>query len=304
MRSHAGWSALLDPGRATSYFGTWGSSPFRPDPGFRAHDALWMAELSRLAYRKHPTEAGASDPAPRTILASVGLRETLFLDRRGTQCLGVESAAASSPCAVLAFRGTSEPRDLLIDVAYRPMAWDVGRVHGGFIDALQPVWPDLQPWLSALRVPLLLTGHSLGAALATLVAVRSKVAPCAVYTFGSPRAGDLDFARAAEARAPIHRVVNDLDVVATSPGFQPFVHAGAPVRIDLNGGVHAADPSESLAGAPAATHLRFGLAARLAGASAFRFLTVQGPPPELADHAPANYVAGLEVAARQPAFTP
>ena len=63
---------------------------------------------------------------------------------------------------------------------------------------------------------LLVTGHSLGGALAK-VATRfiagSSLGAC--YTFGSPRVGNLDMGLA--FKTPIYRVVNSADVVPRTP---------------------------------------------------------------------------------------
>jgi triacylglycerol lipase len=117
--------------------------------------------------------------------------------------------------------------------------------------------------LATLEGPALYAGHSLGAALATLVAFRH--APAALYAFGSPRVGDVKLAAALEG-VPLYRVVDDADLVATvPPEALGFRHAGEPHVI-----------------LPESGSIRLSL-------MAWRQRLI-GPPKPLADHAPINYV--------------
>jgi len=108
-----------------------------------------------------------------------------------------------------------------------------GDVHGGFIVAYQSVAADIRKSLSGLAgVPLYVTGHSLGAALAVVatynlendgdyIQFRRMIAAC--YTFGSPRVGNRKY----DFRAPIYRVVNTTDIVTAIPLLaMGYVHIG------------------------------------------------------------------------------
>jgi hypothetical protein len=85
-----------------------------------------------------------------------------------------------------------------------------GRVHQGFLDALDDLWPDLKTAVDGLvqqnpAKPIYVTGHSKGGAVANLAAMRlalTLAAPPAVVTFAAPRAGDQTFADAYAARLP------------------------------------------------------------------------------------------------------
>ena len=99
----------------------------------------------------------------------------------------------SADATIVAFAGTDPGvlATVLTDVNTLPGA---GTIHTGFAEAIQAVWADLVPLLQAPGpARLLVTGHSLGAALAVLTAFRAhnelhKDANL-VYTFGLPRVG-------------------------------------------------------------------------------------------------------------------
>src|SRR5262249_52940481 len=90
---------------------------------------------------------------------------------------------------VIAIRGTDSPLDFLRDLAWRPV-WsdDLGMCHGGVLVGALRLGSKLKyggrPWI--------MTGHSLGGALAVgisaFLASRGK-APALLVTFGAPRFG-------------------------------------------------------------------------------------------------------------------
>lgn len=128
--------------------------------------------------------------------------------------------------AVLIFRGTEQHiEDTFTDLTLGTLPSNTGKVevHQDFEQALDAVWREIETALKPLTCPIFYTGHSLGAALATLAAARQP--PTALYTFGSPRVGDADFVASLKGIADnIHRIVNGNDIVTTLPpamlGFQ------------------------------------------------------------------------------------
>uniref|UniRef100_A0A0E0LR54 Fungal lipase-type domain-containing protein n=1 Tax=Oryza punctata TaxID=4537 RepID=A0A0E0LR54_ORYPU len=92
------------------------------------------------------------------------------------------------------------------------------------------------------EVSITVTGHSLGAALAVLIADElaglGAPAPVAVFSFGGPRVGDRAFASRVEARgARVLRVVNAHDVVPRFPPRLPampsrYADVGRELRLD------------------------------------------------------------------------
>jgi len=273
MRPVTTWQDLLHPGEATDFFSRRVFPPFDPGAsGYSAGNALCLAELCRLVYR-HDVEEEDSPPQPTrtSFLARAGLRQRYFFDSQttDTQALLAEPAGPST-FAVLVFRGTEQrPKDFISDleVGLPPLGSTV-EVHAGFKEAIDSVWPKIDAELSKLDCPLFYTGHSLGAALATLAAARR--APAAVYTFGSPLVGNEAFV-ASLSGVRVYRVVDETDAVTiVPPELLGFRHVGE---------LH-------LLSAPA-------LKLSLNPITWLRLLT--GPPKPLADHAPVNYVDRIRV---------
>lgn len=249
--------ALFHPATQPVFVGVAAQPRFRPDArGFDLANAWWLANAAHLAYYD-------ADGVERE-LGRVGLKLVEFFDAGSTQGF----LAAGDAFAILAFRGTKaeDREDLRADAnffltpfgaqpptAAGPGAWagmsdlvdalsgQGTRVHLGFRDALDQVWVRVDAQLAELAargVPVWNTGHSLGAALATLAAARRT--PAALYTFGSPRVGNEAFTGLL-ARGAVQRIVNCCDIVATVPpevfgyrhaGEQRFLTPRAHVRTD------------------------------------------------------------------------
>lgn len=99
------------------------------------------------------------------------------------------------------FPGTASARDWLTDLEVRKVQWGggsfgAGRVHRGFVKAYDSVRAGLVHLLPP-GVSLVIAGHSLGGALATLCAedLAGDYPVADVITFGSPRVGNGAFAR-------------------------------------------------------------------------------------------------------------
>ena len=156
--------------------------------------------------------------------------------------------AVSRPLRLItvAFRGTSSKANMRTDVTFLKRGIDDSggisgpRVHEGFHEAYFDA--GIGPELEALIVELcaehpgydiMLTGHSLGGALATVLAYRlayhanlPKDNPVFCITFGAPRVGDPSFAAAlTEADVRVYRFVNNRDLVPRIPSVN-YQHAG------------------------------------------------------------------------------
>lgn len=252
-------------------------------------DAL-CAELSRLAYIRFDeseTEAGRL----RQAVTGLGFAEPrLFRDDRpapGTFALAAEGFCAidADRHAVIAFRGTQPDsfKDFMSDARFLPTAWrGRGSVHRGFAETLDAVLPQIEAWLTEMRpARLTITGHSLGAALATLMAALRPEAE--LVTFGSPRVGNGEFAAAFAGRS-MRRYVDCGDIVTLVPPAIYFVHLDGFRYIDRHGQVHARDPGNLAIARD-----------RAAAALEYPWLAQSGKVPlrALADHAPINYVSAV-----------
>jgi triacylglycerol lipase len=145
---------------------------------------------------------------------------------------------------IVSFRGTSSIKDWLSDACFWMVEYHQGRVHAGFLRAIKPVRNRLLTRLQDCDKPVLITGHSLGGALAMLFADwldRYCVLNTpfqGVYTFGQPRVGDGRFAESYNGRIGDRtwRFINAEDVVPRVPGWlQGYRHAGQRMFITSAG---------------------------------------------------------------------
>ncbi len=133
---------------------------------------------------------------------------------------------------IVAFRGSKEIKDWIQDGKFWQSHTVCGCVHAGFNGDLQEI---LRPLLTATREALsrmvssgiaspqfYVTGHSLGGALAQLFALACHdrmIHVSGVYTFGGPRIGNTQWAKAysADLGDRTFRVVNEYDLVPHLP---------------------------------------------------------------------------------------
>ncbi len=97
-------------------------------------------------------------------------------------------------CDVVVLRGSVTLRDWICDFRALAQPSRIGHVHLGFYDGMEHMWSDLRPLLSQ---PVIITGHSLGAARASILTalmVVDGVPPVARVVFGEPKPGLLDHA--------------------------------------------------------------------------------------------------------------
>ena len=253
-RTIAEQRALFPPDYEYDYFDDTRPHPFdlRAET-YSPVNAWWLIELSFLAYasgegffRRHLEPVGLADD-----LRLIGFTRRIM---RSTQCIVVSNRTD----IFVVFRGTlvSEPWDVVVDGLSFPVRWSgAGRAHLGFVSAVNEVWDEVRQTVQAIQSPahsVWFTGHSLGAAVATLAADRyqREAGPVrGLYAFGSPRVGDPAFAAA--FAVPAYRVVNHADPVARVPPArvpilagtrQVFRHVGQPIYIDGRGRVHHRAP--------------------------------------------------------------
>ena len=140
-----------------------------------------------------------------------------LFDKGTTQAMIV----STSKFYALVFRGT-EPTsfaDIKADLKAKQTKCEIdGKVHTGFKESFELVQKEIQDYIdkNLKDKPLLITGHSLGGALATVATKKlkyDKIAAC--YTFGSPRVGDEVWMLG--IKAPVYRIVNSADPVTMLP---------------------------------------------------------------------------------------
>lgn len=136
--------------------------------------------------------------------------------------------------AVLSFRGTevTKKMDFATDAKAFKASLIEGRVHKGFVGGYRSIETQVLDGLKKIGdLPLYITGHSLGAALATVATqyferdhiLRDQIAAC--YTFGSPRLGNKEYDR--DFKSAIYRVVNTTDLVTVVPLLaMGYIHIG------------------------------------------------------------------------------
>jgi triacylglycerol lipase len=216
--------------------------PFRPDAAtFDMVNAWWLMEATILAWAEK--DFGIEG------FQNSGFSEVQFFDGDSTQCY----LANNDDFLILVFRGTeirprpgktdfcnivtdivADARILLVD------SGQGGKVHQGFKDALDEVWGEkglhdqLRSKDNGART-FWFTGHSLGAPLATLAAQRYGDVR-GLYTYGSPRVGDLDFKNGFPVKT--YRFVNNNDVVTKVPPPGLYQHVGDLKHIDPQGFIH------------------------------------------------------------------
>ncbi|WP_316503337.1 MULTISPECIES: lipase family protein [Paenibacillus] len=129
---------------------------------------------------------------------------------------------------IIAFRGTVTTTNWISDALASQKKFryisDNCFTHRGFTAIYSSAREELLRALGKLPPEKILyvTGHSLGAALATLCAVDTAANTAfkspLLYTYGSPRVGDPDFAKACIAYVPNSwRFANTFDVVTLAP---------------------------------------------------------------------------------------
>jgi len=147
---------------------------------------------------------------------------------------------------VVAFRGTESLRDWMVDllryrVRFGPLPR--GRVHAGFLRQYTDLNSQIRTYLRLTYGPtkeIIVTGHSLGGALATLFAadiayhITTMTVRC--YPFCSPRVGDKQFVRCINGirNLSILRINNSYDIIPCFPRVG-FVHTPAVRHLHTEG---------------------------------------------------------------------
>lgn len=192
--------------------------------------SLLFAELSDIAYLAEESAA--------TIVDDIALKETLFFDHSGAQAYIFKTPFD----CVVACRGTepSDFNDIKADLnAWTVLSETVGKVHRGFKEEVDDLWPTIEKALKVNDKTLYFTGHSLGGAMATICASRCYLSeipsmPKELFTYGSPRVGNKTYVSHVDLKH--YRWVNNNDVVCrVPPVWAGYRHTGDQMYLNAYG---------------------------------------------------------------------
>lgn len=211
------------------------------DPSITSYDpqnALWLGKAAALAYNDAASVKKSLEGCSVTPLGNPATDTEGFV-------------AGNAEMIVISFRGTKDLRNWLTNLDAVLAKGPVGDVHKGFYDAISSVWDDLVSTVKGMRQngqPLWITGHSLGAALATLAAaklLKDNVVESisGLYTFGQPRTGNPVFAAWFDGlmKARMFRFVNNNDIVPHVPLPPLYKHVGTFLHFDSDGKIQAGE---------------------------------------------------------------
>ncbi len=170
---------------------------------------------------------------------------TAKFENKGTDTQGLMGVAYGNTF-VIGFRGSEETgtADWVTDLKFVQQAYPYApkgisgvEVHYGFIEAYTSVRDAvLQAVKDSPHKQVVMVGHSLGGALATLagldVAINIPGKEVSVYTFGSPKVGNAAFVDAYSPRVPnTYRIVNDTDLIPSIPPGN-YYHVGKLLHLN------------------------------------------------------------------------
>ncbi|KXN74475.1 alpha/beta-hydrolase, partial [Conidiobolus coronatus NRRL 28638] len=179
--------------------------------------------------------------------------EVVYLNNNEFESGGFLGVNSAQRMIVISFKGTKNFKNWLSNLQFKltdfPVADGEGiQVHSGFNEAADAIYPQVRlAVLNAIRkypgYQLVSTGHSLGGAMATLLAF--KVAQegiirwenIKIVTFGQPRIGNKAFADYLNSKPlSIARVTTKGDFISISPGFQfGYHHSQYNMHMDVSG---------------------------------------------------------------------
>ncbi len=259
--------------------------------GYCAENAVLCAQAANLVYEDPPTV--------EKYLGIWGFTEPKFIANASTDAQAFVAYDANKNMALVAFRGTESRADVLADAdaTLIPRAEYGGAVHRGFATQLDSIAQQIDTAVQALQehapagFRVMVTGHSLGGALAVLYAagaLKAGLPVVSTYTFGQPAVGDRPFAERFKAQlehsnSTLVRFVNNSDIFPHVPPNCEHGVAGEVMILDRFGALHRA--KEALFKLPAMLSNLWDGAERFMREGDF-----QGVSNPVEDHRSANYL--------------
>jgi hypothetical protein len=232
MPDHPNFEDIFRPKKNYPYFAKAREYPFRHSATrFEMVNAAWLADASLLAYVRE------ADWVIRCLKEKANLEaQCIGFEEKGTQYF----IAHNNDFVLVSFRGTEvmEFEDMLTDAKWHMEPWGYGgQVHAGFKEAIAKsigsgLFKSLDVLTAQSKRTVWFTGHSLGAALATLAA-DAYARTNGAYTFGSPRVGNKEFAE--DFTVSAYRFVNNNDIVPRVPPPGLYSHVGNVFYINKDG---------------------------------------------------------------------
>ncbi len=233
-------------------------------PTINVTTAIQIGQLQNVTYDTAPTDltnkagqalsAGGTNYTVVTTLYANDLATDINPSRGDDEVsIGLVCQATKTGDVVITIRGTEGTLEWIHDAEFLqvpcPFLVGAGHTEDGFTAMYESLRTGaaansstLVSALAKLPYPqpvssVTICGHSLGGALATLlaldVAANTTFKDPAVYTFGSPRTGDSLFASTFDqAVKNSYRVANRLDIVPTLPPPVDYQHVLNPVELN------------------------------------------------------------------------
>lgn len=271
------WTAISQPGETNPYF----SQPHfqkinLSNNQFNLNNAWWFMEICRLTYK-----------FDRDLRINI-LKANGFYDIHemnvgrsfGLVCSTLD--INEDPIQIIAFKGTDSIQDWIGNLKLIPEQWKTGGyVHSGFLDAYHLLEHYVHITTDTIS-NVILTGHSLGGALALLAATTIPEKVHSIYTYGMPRVGDNDFCHQLK-HLPIYNLVNSKDIVPKLDmimGKVKLETVGDQYIFDEKGMLH--ENNFSADDQPSTRLQKLSLS------------SLVQPPAFVSDHAPVNYSYYIE----------
>ncbi len=184
---------------------------------------LIFAKFSKYTYL-NPDEA-------RVAAKVEGFPFTEFVDIDGAQAY----VFYNKTDFIIACRGTQpgDMNDIYADLqVFQADSVTGNKIHKGFKEEVDKIYDEVESIVSrrALIKKIWVCGHSLGGAMATILAQRLEFKGGydvdTLYTYGSPRAGGPKFRAWCDKHLNHQRFVNNNDVVPCVPSFFRWRHSG------------------------------------------------------------------------------